>query len=279
MKLIFTFIVLNTTIALAQNSSVKKWYDGEGTATGNDMEKIHTEALSKARSDALQKAGIEVVSGTLSLKSEEDNKLIDFFSEFTESNSRGLILDEKVRFDKPIPVDSSYTVYRLTAHVHALVGIPEGEIDPSFEVKLTVDRDTYKEYEPVTMRIKTTKPGYLTILDIHGDSVNVLFPNAIDRNNYISAGTDFVFPQGKSYRLEFETENGKQRSTDMIIAVVTIDRIPFQNIEKINLEGSKLMTGQKSLIAYAKWLYRIPLNRRSLAYRLVHVERGTRESQ
>jgi hypothetical protein len=49
---------------------------------------------------------VEVVSKALSLKSEEDNKLLDFFSEFTESNSRGVILDEKVIYDRPEPVDS-----------------------------------------------------------------------------------------------------------------------------------------------------------------------------
>ena len=274
MRLILILVFLNSTIGLAQNSLREKWYDGEATVTGSDMEKIHLEALNRARSDALKKAGVEVVSRALSLKSEEDNKLLDFFSEFTESNSRGVILDEKVIYDRPEPVDSSYMVYTVTAHVHALVGLPEGESDPGFDVKITTDRDIYNEYEPVKLRVRTTKPGFLTILDIHNDLIKVLFPNVINRNNYISPDKEFVFPPGDAYSLEFEVEKGKSNSTDMIIAVVTEDNVPFPDDKKIGLEGSRLIMGEKSLTTYARWLYRIPLNRRSSDLKLIHVERG-----
>lgn len=264
---------LMSTAVFAQNSYIENWYDGNGTAAGSDIEKIHAEALNRARSDALKKAGIEVTSGTLLLKSGGENKLIDFFSEFVETNSRGLILDERVSFEKPEPVDSSYTVYRLTAHVHALVGLQKGEPDPSFEVKLLSDRNTYSEYEPATITVKTTKPGYLTILDVHGDSMDVLFPNSIDRNNYISPNTEFVFPPTRAYTLTFETEKGEVSSTDMIIAVVTTDSIPFPNIQKRALEGSKLTLAKKPMTSYARWLLNIPSNRRCLDWKLIQVEK------
>ncbi|MCL4510557.1 MAG: DUF4384 domain-containing protein [Bacteroidetes bacterium] len=258
----------------AQTTSPRSWYSGTGSATGKSMEEIRIEALNNARSDALQKAGIEVSAGTLSLKSEGNNGLIDFFSEFAESSTRGLILDERdVRFDRPEPLDSTYTVYRVIAHVEVQVGAPQGKPDPAFKVTLSSARETYMEYEPATLNVNSTESGYLTILDIHGDSINVLFPNVIDQKNYLSANTDFVFPPSKAYSLEFETDKGTSSSADIIIAIVTKDDVPFPNINKVGLERSRLLLGEKTLTTYAKWLYRIPLDRRSFDRRLIQVQK------
>lgn len=230
--------------------------------------------MNTARANALEQAGIVVNSSTLSLKSEGNSQLIDFFSEFAESNARGLILDEKdVHFDRPDPLDSTYTIYRETAHLEALVAAPQGQPDPAFQVTLSSLRDTYNEYEPVTLNITPTEPGYLTILDIHCDSINVLFPNVIDKNIYISANTDFVFPPGKAYSMELETQKGESSSFDIIIAVVTKDSVPFPNISSTELHGSRLVIAEKSLTTYAKWLYTMPMDRRSADSKAITVQR------
>jgi len=262
---IFLFLVLSLGIVSgeAQTTSSAKWYTGAATATGKDIEKIRAEALNKARAGAMQKAGIEISSEMLSLKSEGNNKLIDFFSEFAESNAHGLILEERnVRFDHP-EYDSTNNILRVTAHLEALVAAPQGSPDPAFHVTFSSERKTYKEYEPVVLSINSTEPGYLSILDIHGDSVTVLFPNEIDLKNYIAAKTDFIFPPSKAYSLELETEKGRSSSQDVLIAVVTKDDIPFPNIDTIGLEGSRLLLAEKALTSYANWLYKIPLDRRS----------------
>lgn len=269
--------VLSFTVfsVYAQTDSAAQWYKGEGSARGKDMEKIRREALKNAEANALKKAGIEVAAGTLLFKSEENSRLVDFFSEFAESNARGLILDERnVRFDDPVPLDSTHTVYKRTAHTEVLVGMPEGKPDPAFEVTMSTERETYKEYEPVFVHLKTTASGYLTILDIHGDSINVLFPNAIDQKNFLVANTDFIFPPSKAYSLEFETEKGLPTSSDIIIAVVTKDNIPFPNIERLDFSGSQLTVAEKALSTYAQWLYKIPLDKRSTNYKHIRVQRS-----
>ncbi len=272
--LLFPVLMIFACSADAQTTSAGRWYSGTGSAAGKDMEKIRSEALNRARADALQKAGIEVNSATLSLKSEDNAKLIDFFSEFAESNARGLILDEKgVHFDRPVPLDSTYTIYRITVTVQALVTAPQGSPDPAFEVTLKSDRETYMEYEPVSLKIRATEPGYLTILDIHGDSLNVLYPNGIDRDNYIRANSEFDFPPGQAYSMELETANGASSSADILIAVVTKDDVPFPNITAMGLEGSRLKVAEKSLTTYAKWLYRIPLDRRAADSKAVEVRK------
>lgn len=261
--------------ASAQTSSDAIWYSGTGTATGKNMEKIRVEALNRARKDALEKAGIDVSAATLSVKSEASNKLVDFFSEFAESNTRGLILSERdVRFERPVPLDSTYTVYSETAHIEALVATPRGQPDPAFEVTLASSRNAYEQHEPITLKIRSTEPGYLTILDIHEDSINVLFPNVIDRDNHIYADTDFVFPPSKAYSLELETLKGESSSADIFIAVVTKDNIPFPNIAKIGLDGSRLLVAEKGLTTYANWLYKIPLDRRAAASKLIEVQKS-----
>jgi len=268
-------ITFATISLIAQTTPVGKWIIGTGSATGNDMEKIHRDALNAARAEASQKAGIEVSAGTLSLKSEDNNKLIDFFSEFAESSARGLILDERnVRFDSPQPLDSDNMVYRVTAHVEVLIGIPEGKPDPAFEVSISNVKKTYEENEPAILHVKSTESGFLTILDIHGDSINVIFPNSIDQKNHLDANTDFTFPPSKAYSLEFETEKGASSSSDIIIAIVTKDDIPFPNIDKLGLEDSKLILGEKTLTTYAKWLYKIPLDRRSATSVPIEVQKA-----
>lgn len=269
------FLLLCTQSVFSQQQLSGKWYLVTGTATGKDMEKIRAEALNRARKNAMEEAGIEINTSSFSLKSESNEKLLDFFHEFTESNARGLILNERnIHFDPPQPLDSTYTFYRVTAHADLLIGLTRGKTDPTFDVKLATDRETYLAYEPVTLHVKTTESGYLTILDVHQDSINVLFPNAINRDNHIDANTDFVFPSGQTYSLEFKTDNGATSSVDLIVAIVTKEDVPFPNFSNLEVKGSRLLVAEKTLTTYAKWLYKIPLNRRKADEKLIQIQKN-----
>jgi len=268
------FLVLGAVPLLAQSRPGKKWYSGTGMATGKNMEKIHNKALKQARANALEVAGIAINAGKFSYHSSGNRDYVNFFSEFVSTKARGLILKEKdVHFDQPVPLDSTYTIYTVKAHVKVLVGIPKGLSDPAFKVKITSERKTYKEYEPVTLHIKTTESGYLTLLDINKDTINVLFPNSIDHKNYIKANSIFKFPPDKMYSLEFNTDKGTTSSTDLVIAIVTKGDFPFPNINKINVKKSFLTLQEKKLTVYANWLYDIPLNRRCSDEELIHVQK------
>ena len=100
----------------------------------------------------------------------------------------------------------------------------------------------------------TTKIGYLTIFNIYEDSLSVVFPNAIDKENNIEANRPFVFPPNKAYELQMTVPDGKKASSEMFIAVVTQENIPFPNLEKLEFTNNTLRLRMEQLNVYAKWL-------------------------
>ena len=95
------------------------------------------------------------------------------------------------------------------------------------------------------------------------DSLSVVFPNSIDKKNSIEANKQFVFPPHKAYELAMALPEGKTSSSEMFIAVVTVENIPFPNPEQITFVNGAVGLRSEQLNVYAQWLYKINLNKRS----------------
>jgi hypothetical protein len=227
-----------------------QWQKGTGSAVGSDIEAIYLKALNNARADALAKAGIIMTAGDIRQVSESGNNLIDFYSKFSESSTKGIIIEERIISENETKIDQTTRKYEI--EIEANVAIQQSEPDPSFTVKMESSRQIVKEGEPFTLSVTTTKPGYLTIFNIYQDSLSVVFPNAIE----------FVFPPTKAYELQMILPEGKNTSSEMFIAVVTRENIPFPNLEKMNFTNATLRLRMEQLNVYAKWLYKVSLNKR-----------------
>jgi hypothetical protein len=120
-----------------------------------------------------------------------------------------------------------------------------------------------KEGEPFALAVTSTKPGYLTIFNVYRDSLSVVYPNAVDRKNAIQANKSFVIPPHSAYELMLALPVGKTVSSEIFIAVVTDDDVPFPNLAELNFSDGAIRLRMAELNMYSRWLYDIPLQKRS----------------
>jgi hypothetical protein len=246
------------------------WKTGKGTATGANFEEMREQAINSARADAMQQAGIRIQSRNINMQTETSGKLMDFYSQFTETQATGLILEERnVTVSDPVRVASSSLTttkiqYRIECSLEAKVVYQRGEPDAGFEVKLKSSRTLYNENEPVKISVSSTRDGYVTVFNVRGDSLSVVFPNALDAKNEIKAKKTLTIPSNSSYQLKMETEAGKNRSIEKFIAVITKTDIPFGETAEVKInKDSRLKMQESQLTQFARWLYKIPLDQRS----------------
>lgn len=263
-------------IILAQNESKSKWVTGKGSAQGTNFAEMRLAALNSARADALKQLGIVIVATDIALKSEFGHTLTDFYTKFAESSTKGLILEERnVKVSHPIPLENQGDVlsgaYKVDVSLEALVAIQTGEPDPGFDVKLEANRHSYVENEPVHLTITSTRSGYLTLFAIENDSLTLIFPNSLNPDNFINANVSFDFPPKGVYKLTLQTKPGQKKSVVTFVATVSKDDIPFSIIEEAKYQGKHLKLKQALLTHYARWLYKIPIDKRSSDYKAVEV--------
>ncbi|PIO49086.1 MAG: hypothetical protein CMR00_01755 [[Chlorobium] sp. 445] len=220
---------------------------------------MRAEAVAKARVDALGKVGVVIENSAVLIQAENAGKVIDFFSQLSSSKMRGIILEERNKIiSDPKPIAGAKSLYQLTAELEALIDVQQGEPDREFEVKLETDRDTYIEEQPIYLNVLSTHNGYLTIFHIHNDSLSVIFPNAISKENAITKNVPVKFPPTNVYDLIAENERGEDVALQQFIAVVTKEKIPFPNFEEIKIQNKELLVKQESFSTWAMWLHKIP---------------------
>ncbi len=256
-KIVFLFSIFFCFVFAQQ----PQWQKGIGSASGTDIEAIRMKALNNARADALSKSGITISAGDARLVSESNNNFTDFYSKFSESSTRGIILEEKITREADAKRIEG-TTYKIEIEIEAKVAIQKGEPDPTFTVKLESSKQIVKENEAFTLTVSSSKSGYLTIFNVYQDSLSVMFPNSIDKVNMIEANKPFVFPPHKAYELAMALPEGKTTSSEMFIAVVTTENIPFPNIEQIKFTNGAIGLRSEQLNVFAQWLYKVSLNKR-----------------
>jgi hypothetical protein len=257
MKILFLLLTF-VSFVIAQQP---QWEHGTGTAVGTDIEAIRMKALNNARADALAKASITVTAGDTRLVSESGEEFTDFYSKFAETSTKGIILEERIVREGDLKKVKS-TTYEIEIEIEANVALQQGEPDPSFTVKLESSKQIVKEGEPFILTVTSTKSGYLTIFNVYQDSLSVVFPNSIDKENKIETNKPFVFPPHKAYDLQMALPARKTTSSEMFIAVVTTENIPFPNIEPLDFAAGTFKLRSEQLNMYAQWLYKSSLNKR-----------------
>ncbi len=281
--LIFGLVVLGIFFQLfAQQKSSTQWISGRAVEVGTDMDAMRDKAKKNALNNAAQQAGISIEEATFWSVTETDKQIIDSFTKIAEAKTKGEVIDlRNVKVIGPTAIadtlDAFQTKYKIEVQLEALVFTPHGEPDKKFKVELTTNRKTYKEYEPVILTITSTKDGFLTLFHIYYDTVSVLFPNAIDKNDTIKAEQTFVFPPGGAYDFQLYVPQGKKSSEEIFIAVVTKEHIPFSNVKEITIKDKKLKLKQELTKAYAKWLCDIDVDKRASDKEVVKVEKNVEE--
>ncbi|MEW5798460.1 MAG: DUF4384 domain-containing protein [Bacteroidota bacterium] len=262
---LFLSICLIAASLFAQEQG--RWVKGKASAFGTDVKKMRTEAVKRARADALNQAGIVVSASSFRVQTESNTAMNDYYSQFTEATSRGIITQERnIDISDPVRLTKASSKedvqYQIDAELEAFIVIPEGNTDPGFTVTVKSKRSTYRESEPVELEITSSKDGFLTIFHVKNDTIQMAFPNALSRNNKIQAKKKFIFP--RDYELYLTVEGEEKTSNEEFIVVVTKEEIPFAEIGDAKIVGDELMLPKLSLTSLSQWLFTIPLHQRTV---------------
>ncbi|NUN70808.1 MAG: DUF4384 domain-containing protein [Bacteroidetes bacterium] len=267
---LLTFLFVLTAAAQEKGS----WVTGKATAYGTDIAKMQADAVKRARADALNQAGIVVSASSFRVQSESNTAMNDYYSQFTEATSRGIITQERnIAVSDPVRVTGSSKgtdkVFQVTAELEAYVVIPEGTTDPAYTVTVKTSRTSYRESEPVLLEITASKDSYITIVNVKNDSIQVPLPNVLLKENAAKAKKSFLFPNG--FELYLTVDEGEKSGTEEFIIIATREPVPVMQRENGAIIGGELVLPKLTMTELSQWLASIPLHQRCIAHTVLTV--------
>ena len=269
------FIFISSSLFAQDN---EKWVTCTGDAAIQNIssEEAKILALRNARINAIEK-----VCG-VSMQAETMVKDFQLAGDFIHSISYGQIVEEKdkrwdtISMPANDPNDPPVLIYKVT--MQAKVVSREEKPDPSFKINLKLNRTTFQSGDEVVFKIKATQDCYLTILNIGADdTVRILFPNFLEKNNFIKKAATIQVPgktfqkTGNSY-ITVRTLPGSKKNSEVVKVIATKQRIDFIDEMDLSNAFSPIGTPKMALTKLARWLSQIPVSERAEASAVYTVE-------
>tara|TARA_Y100000748_G_scaffold183718_1_gene153799 strand:- start:471 stop:1325 length:855 start_codon:yes stop_codon:yes gene_type:complete len=224
--IIITTAIFSSTIPLSEVTEDlgNGWYNAVGYQSL--YEYSEKDALRIATQSA-QKAAIEKHSGvqlkvTQSRIVQEKNLEInrDDYLQISNFLSEGIVTDSKFLNKEVVEfLSDRYLKVEIKVRVQKI----KGEPDPNFKLEANLDRNVYKEGDPLVIDVRTSKDSYLYVFNIAPDqSVSVLLPNKILKDNFVKKSTLVQVPPKKSGVTYRATLLPEQESFQEIIKIIAI---------------------------------------------------------
>ncbi len=269
---LFIFFLMLSFSLYAQEKGM--WVKGKASVFGTDFGKMQIDAVKRARADGLNQAGIVVSASSYRVQTETNKAMNDYYSQFTEATSRGIIIKERnIKISDPVRVSKASAkderIFQIDAELEALVIIPEGSTDPGFSVHVQTKRTSYRETEPIQLEITASKDGFVTIFHVKNDTIQIPFPNGLSKNNKIQAKKRFNFPS--DYELYLTVDGNEKSSNEEFIVVVTKEEFPVMEMGDVKIIGDELILPKLTLTELSRWLAEIPLNQRTMDHKILTV--------
>lgn len=137
-----------------------------------------------------------------------------------------------------------------TVSLVADVTPPAIQANPNFDLQLDLNRNTYRQGEDLSIKIKPTAPMYISVFNwksiFSKENVFRIFPNEVEKNNYISQ--PFTLPSKgfeSSYSLELEwsapLNYDKDYLTEWVIVVATQKPLEWHAVYDIQQFKEKIL--------------------------------------
>lgn len=188
-------------------------------------DEVKTIAKNKARDAAIEEAVGTFVKGSTLV---HNYQIAD---DIIHSLRRGIVVAEEVVKESityPEDKGDQLPVYNLTLRVK--VKPMPVEKRKGVGVKLSLNRDVFKQGEDVVINIKTTMDAYIYVFDIFGsDTVTLLVPNKHLSDNTVKANSEFIFPgmglSASGIHLRAMLPPGAKAATERVKVIASTERI------------------------------------------------------
>jgi Domain of unknown function (DUF4384) len=188
MKGLFIAALLLLVPLLSHADEGPIWVEAVGEALGSEYDPPK-EVMERAKNEARRKAIDEAV-GTF-VRSHTLVSNAQLAEEFTYARVRGRIEKTKIIKEERDTQDPNLYRVRLKAQVSPV--FPEEA--EGIQIKLDLSKQLLKEGDEVKIYYQTNTDCYVYIFSIASDnSVTLLFPNSINKENLVKANTGQVFP-------------------------------------------------------------------------------------
>ena len=261
----FVTLLISLVLIATCQAATTVTTQGEAAVANITPEQAQQLALQRARQEAIAKVcGVQIQAETLM-----ENFTLQ--GDFIHGVSYGRIIDEQimawqVTVDQPRKTKAPELTYKVT--LRAKVEEEKGKPDPFYKVKVWLNKSIFENGEEMTINIKASKDGYITVLDFAADgSVTLLFPNKLRPDNKIEANKTIQIPSPQDRRqlLTFQvgTLPGHKQDTEAIKVIAT--RGPINLLAEVESQGNYgVMNSTKfALTEIARLLSTIPPNART----------------
>ena len=260
------FIFCLISLSSHGQQQVRIHADGISISQDKTPKEALKEALIDAKKNALLKAGIPenlVVSNLLYEYGNERNVESYFHGISNIESNANILIDsiytERKQFDQ-------YGNMVISVEIDAVVFKYSKSKDSSFFFKISELKDLYYENESIHFSFEPSQDGYLTIFAFNENESYVLYPFEHDQYDYLSDVKAQLFTEDRivsfpineaykpGYSIEMNAPSADERS--LLIFVFTKKYRPW-------------IDDQISLESVMRWMYKIPLNQREVAFRNV----------
>lgn len=261
-----------------------QWHTGVGEAFMVEVgyEEACTRARDKALKCALEKAsGTEVWSSNLLYKMEANDidGITDLFVSMIRTQTFGRIVNQADTSCRVIPDSPPRCRYSGRFEVVPDTGKPDPEFELSLKLNGQADVLNLLNGDRIAIDVGATKDCYLTLFNIYSnDSLSVIFPNNLAKDNFLARGSIINVPPAKSgWSLTANLLPGRDRDQETIIAVATKERHPFRFAHKgeeyENDPVTRLHSMPDALGTINRWLMDIDIDQRATAMAMYRIHR------
>jgi hypothetical protein len=254
----------NICVCIAQDRIRVKGVVGSAYIYGDISEnQAREKAIEEAKKEALKKAHIaENISAYEQLYTTQVNdNFAQFFSSDVQSEIQGAV-DSCHITDEHKEINPTTNIIEYKVTLNAEVIKYDTKADYSFKVQVDSIQKLYKQDDKLTFSLKTTQNCYLTIFNITDHDASVMYPNVIEKDQFIPAETQYSFPR-KSRLLDYVLETAKDQEMNRLIFVFTKKRIPY-----LAAKGEEQLTTKESILS---WIYSMPPDQRCLFYQQFYI--------
>ncbi len=251
---------------------------GECYVANITPEEAEENAWGHARRNAIEQSGVvEIRRQEISLRSETIKEFQASFTSLSQANFYGKIVEEKKlgkTIDK-VSLSSGESTLLCRVTLRARVAKEAGKSDPSFQVTLKLNNQTFREGEEIILSIKPTQDSFITVFNILSDHTVLILHPPKGHTQPIKGGQTFMLPSeaerqgGVHFRVGLLP--GKTSDTEGVFVFATKDNTPFFPRElKAFTPDSAMFSGKVVLPTYQtaleelnRWLVSIPLDERT----------------
>lgn len=259
-------VVIGNYPSFAQESLWIRDVSGTAILENITPQEAREKALMNAYAEALRNKGVHINATQLSVRSEtynsskEQQNADQSFAELVQTYSEGIITETANERWSTI-VDSSRQQPLITYRVNLDVKVvtPSGKTDPNFAVNAALNQSSFKQGEYMRMKISATQDCYVTVFDIFGDSVRLIYPNEYAKNNFLEASVSLTLPTEGLGFVTFVPE-GVESSEELIMVVATKEKRDFLKGKLADLKIGYASSRVGALMDLNKWLADMPLD-------------------